>query len=88
MTVERMEAVLENGMRLSHWEGQLGPSVPFRLEAHSSETWHMPMPPVRHAILASHRALGHANTQEVHVCVHLGTGKTATSKERLLVQGA
>jgi hypothetical protein len=86
VTVERMQAVLANGIKI-HWQEQLGPPMPFRLEAHSSERWYMPMLPVRQAIQTSHQAWGQANAQDVHVEVDLGTGKTVKSRERLNVQG-
>jgi hypothetical protein len=65
VTVERMEAVLANGIKLSHPQGQLGPSRPYRLEAQSSESWFMPMQPVRQAVHVSAQAWGQAMAQHV-----------------------
>jgi hypothetical protein len=88
VNVDKVEAVLDNGVRYSEFAPSLGPSLPHRLDAQSSQSWFMPMQPTRAAIRASSQTFGHASRMGVRVSVALGNGKVVVTKDRLLVDGA
>jgi hypothetical protein len=85
--VEKVEAVLPKGIRFSHPQGHLGPSLPHRVQPHSSQTWFLDMQPIRKAVYANAQTFGLPATQPVYVAVGLGTGKTAETNQRILVPG-
>jgi hypothetical protein len=66
----------------------MGPELPHRLEAQSSETWFLPADMVRRAVVASAAIQRGSDPADVWMEVELGNGKTVRTKERVSLGSA
>lgn len=51
--VAGVKAALSNGVKVSSLAGSLGPALPYRLEPQHTESWFLPAPPIRGAVVAA-----------------------------------